>query len=56
MSILYFILGLFVGLYTKPTLIRVEELLYIRKCKTPFSQCLDCELHNSCSRYSRHED
>ena len=31
-----------------------EDLKAIRGCKTHFSQCLDCDLHNRCSRYIEH--
>lgn len=26
----------------------------VRQCRERFSLCLDCELHNRCSRYSQH--
>jgi len=49
-----FLVGLMVGLRWRSTVRRIEELLFIRQCQGRFSLCLDCDLHNRCSRYYRH--
>lgn len=49
-----FLIGMLIGLLWRPTVLRIGELLFIRQCRERFSLCLDCELHNRCSRYSRH--
>ena len=49
-----FLVGLIIGLRWDATTRRILELLFIRRCQERFSLCLDCDLHNRCSRYSRH--
>lgn len=55
-KILYLLLGFALGLVIPTIIRRAKELIYIFKCKTRFSRCLDCSLHNNCYRYSKHTE
>lgn len=53
-AVVGFLIGLLVGMRWNLIMRRIEELLFIRQCQERFSLCFDCDLHNRCSRYSRH--
>lgn len=54
-SLVVFGISVFLGGMFAPAILRrAIEWLYCVRCKTKFSLCLDCFLHNKCPRYGRH--
>lgn len=52
--IIIFLIGFFFGIFLRLMVKRIGEILYTKSCRSPFSLCLDCNLHNRYKRYHKH--
>ncbi len=52
MGLICFLIGLI--LFQKKIIRKIDEWRYTKRCHQQFSRCLDCDLHNHCSRYHKH--